>query len=210
MENQTQLPVNQSVSETVIQTEQLPKKSNFLIILLSSLLIISLMIAGFFAFQTQRLVKELRVMSDESKQKTVATPEPTSDPTADWKTYTNDKYKFSLKYPSEIKNHKVSINVMKITGFGYCYLYNDEKTIVVDGINAKTADGVGTGDTEICDQSRDIMSKKGNTFVLIPLGVNNGDLPEDQIFINYDYPLSDLNVAKNNFDQILSTFKFTN
>ena len=35
-----------------------------------------------------------------------------------------------------------------------------KKTIVISGINAKTADGVGTGDTEICDQPRDVMSKK--------------------------------------------------
>jgi hypothetical protein len=31
------------------------------------------------------------------------TPEHASDPTADWKTYTNQKYKFSVKYPQEFQ-----------------------------------------------------------------------------------------------------------
>ncbi len=216
MDNQNQTPVTSIVTPQVV-VEQ-PKTSNFLIILLSILLFISVVIAGFFAYQTQRLVSELKIKNEELIVKTSEpTVEPvatnsaiaTADPTANWKTYTDDKYKFSLRYPNGVKNHVVSVSVLRVTGFGYCYLYGTEKTIVISGINAKTADGVGTGDTEICDQPRDVMSKKGNTFVLIPLAVSNDGLPVDQIFINYDYPLSDLNLAKQNLDQVLSTFKFT-
>lgn len=70
------------------------KKSDFLIILLSSLLIISCFIAGFFAYQTQRLVAELRIKNEELIIKTPI-PTPTTDPTADWKTYTNEKFTFN-------------------------------------------------------------------------------------------------------------------
>lgn len=73
------------------------KQSSFLITLLSILLSISVFIAGFFAYQTQNLVKEL------TKLQVVPTPVATSspDPTADWKTYTNKKLKLELKYPPD-------------------------------------------------------------------------------------------------------------
>lgn len=90
MEEQNQ--VNQLPSEPVIQ-----KQSNFLVILLSILLLISCLIAGFFAYQTQKLVKELT----EIRNQNLATQIPTSNPTADWKTYTNTNSKISFKYPSQ-------------------------------------------------------------------------------------------------------------
>lgn len=62
----------------LIQTPVTPvitSQSNFLVILLSILLFISVLIAGFFAYQTQKLVKELRNTA-------VATIEPTAEPVA--------------------------------------------------------------------------------------------------------------------------------
>lgn len=82
---------------TEVQTE--PKQSNFLIILLSSLLIISCLIAGFFAYQTQKLVKELTAY--RLQPTATQTPTPTPDPTVNWKTYTNSKYNFEVKHPEE-------------------------------------------------------------------------------------------------------------
>ena len=35
--------------------------------------------------------------------KYIITPSPTPDPYAGWKTYTNEEYGFSIKYPSEVK-----------------------------------------------------------------------------------------------------------
>ncbi len=106
MENQT--PVLQEVTPQVV-VEQ-PKQSNFLIILLSIISVISLSIAGFFAFQTQKLVEELALLRTQPTP--VATSEPTTepvttsssttvDPTAGWKMYTNKVFKFTFKYPSE-------------------------------------------------------------------------------------------------------------
>lgn len=76
-----------------------PKQNNFLVILLSVLLLLSVSIAGFFAYQTQTLVKELTLL--KSSPTLVSSAEPTLDPTADWKTYTNAKYGFSFKYPKD-------------------------------------------------------------------------------------------------------------
>ena len=106
-ENQIpQTEVNQSFSNPVIQTEQQPKQNNFLVVLLSILLIISVSITGFFAFQTQKLVKELTELKAQEKVVAVATTEPVAtessevDPTANWKMYTNKALGFELKYPS--------------------------------------------------------------------------------------------------------------
>lgn len=80
MENN--LPQNNLVPVTPEVQPIVPvKTNNFLVVLLSILLFLAVSIAGFFAYQTQKLVKELRVMSDELKQ--------TTDPIADWKIYTN-------------------------------------------------------------------------------------------------------------------------
>ncbi len=105
---------NQPISDsaptiTTVTSDQQPKPNRFLIILLSIISIISLSIAGFFAFQTQKLVKELALIRTQPTP--VATSEPTIEPvatgssevdlTAGWKMYTNKVFKFTFKYPSE-------------------------------------------------------------------------------------------------------------
>lgn len=71
-------PVAPVVIPTVV-VEQ-PKSNNFLVILLSVLLLLSVSIAGFFAFQTRKLVKELTMLKGEEKVVIVATSEPTVEP----------------------------------------------------------------------------------------------------------------------------------
>lgn len=150
---------------------------------------------------------------------------PTIEPITNLKTYTNNKYGFSFSYPQSWKieaepefglsltniadGHIISIMIDYVTGFGYCFKYEDEKEIIVGGKPARTADGIGIGGTEICDQPKEEMMKRGNTFVIIRLE-KTGDLPAKSIHISYDYPLNDINLAKSNLNQILSTFKFTN
>ena len=97
--NPTQSPVAPVVTPQVI-VEQ-PKTNNFLVILLSVLLFISVSIAGFFAYQTQKLVKELTVLKAEEKVVSVATEEPLFDPTKSWKIYTNNVLKYTIKYPTD-------------------------------------------------------------------------------------------------------------
>ncbi|MDP3014401.1 MAG: hypothetical protein Q8M92_09180, partial [Candidatus Subteraquimicrobiales bacterium] len=104
-------PVPIPVVTPQIVVEQ-PKQNNFLVVLLSVLLLLSTSIAGFFAYQTQKLVKELTMLKTEEKVVAIATVEPTmepvatdsasatSDPTANWKIYIDPKQRFSIKYPS--------------------------------------------------------------------------------------------------------------
>ena len=91
-----------------IQKEKLtkPKNNGFLLVLLSILLIIACIIAGFFAYQTQKLVKEFGNNQVELTTPTpveVETPTPTTDPTSDWEVYKNTKPDFEIKYPNDYK-----------------------------------------------------------------------------------------------------------
>lgn len=95
---------------TTPQTIVQPSKSNFLTILLSVLLVISVSISGFFAYQTQKLVKELQeirnveelVETTEPTIEPVATKNSEVDPTENWKTYTNTEFGFMFKYPQDM------------------------------------------------------------------------------------------------------------
>lgn len=120
------------------------KQNNFIVTLLSVLLLISVFIAGFFAYQTQRLAKELRVMSDESKPTPVATQTP--DPTADWKTYV-DPAGFSFSYPNNLEIEKYSNKVIVRIDFprietveGICPRYLAFSAINKDSIPKTTKD----------------------------------------------------------------------
>lgn len=71
---------NQTPAIPVSQPEPQPKQSNFLVILLSILLLVAVLIAGFFAYQTQKLVGELNTVKQEPTP--TVTFEPTSEPVA--------------------------------------------------------------------------------------------------------------------------------
>lgn len=71
------------------------KKNNLVVILLAVLLVVSISVSIFLALQVQNLTKQLA----QSQAQVQTTPTPTPDPTASWKTYTSEKYNYSIKYP---------------------------------------------------------------------------------------------------------------
>ena len=232
MENQTQIPV--------IQLEQQSKKSNFVILLLAILLFISLAITGFFAFQTQKLVKELTLLRTEPTP--VATIEPMADPTANWKTYTTTKY--TLRYPSEwIVDDKCT--KLSFPNNDFCIFSPDYRPVTkkVDpgdgGSDTVTEYNIGTllhislidntefkldwfckpGGPAIVDNCRE-KTINGNKYAIRELGsypyptsaIDAAFLLNDKRLVNLTLSFSkekrteDFQV----FDQILSSFKFTN
>ena len=94
METNTQSNVdaNTQTSETI------KKGGNFLTSLLSVLLLITCIIAGFFAYQTQNLVNE--IVNLKSTATTAPSPSPSSSLPSDWKTYSDSVYGYSIKYPN--------------------------------------------------------------------------------------------------------------
>lgn len=83
----------------VVNNGQEPIKNNgFLVSLLSILLLIAVLIAGFFAYQTQNLVKKISILQ------VIPTPtfSPTSDSNISQKTFINTLMKYTFNYPSSL------------------------------------------------------------------------------------------------------------
>ena len=230
---------NNPISVPVVTTPQAmeqPKQSNFLTILLSVLLVISVSIAAFFAYQTQKLVAELRIMNDEVQITPAATTEPVAtessevDPTANWKTYTNTKSGFEFKYPTDWDTYQ------PVVEGGVLRLYVAPKN-TINEISDMYGRGGGFGGgkfftftisevEEIPNYKSDEYEKiTSNSFMLSSLktiryfkealqsmpGFDAGDKTETVVFQkdgkNYLISLIDYQY-KTVFDQILSTFKF--
>lgn len=185
MQNQTPpTQVNQLISDSMIQTEHQPKQSSFLIILLSSLLIISVVISGFFAYQTQRLVNELRVMSDESKQTVVPTIEPVAtessevDPTADWNVQKSEVLGIEFKTPIKFELQKTSgKEALGEKGTQYCMVFNDSLAFsIVKSVSAGVG-SCGGGVFILGTISKDYVAGREGGF-----GDMNGYVKEGTVF----------------------------
>lgn len=167
-----------------------PKQNNFLVILLSVLLFLSVSIAGFFAYQTQMLVKELTSMKATSTP--ISTEEPKDDPMADWKTYTNEK--FSFKYPG----------TSSITGSG------NNQTLLIGGlkvnINLQGPHQWGEG------MSKSEIDKMYIKSFQYPDKPEIGMYPDSAVIFSVEFAsISEkLSYQKQTdiLDQTLSTFKF--
>mgnify|MGYP001558689542 FL=1 len=75
-----------------------PQVKNSLVLIMSILLMVAVAIAGLFYFQIQKLSKELSRYQIQPSP----TPSATADPTANWRTYTNNYWKISFKYPDSL------------------------------------------------------------------------------------------------------------
>lgn len=233
MDTLTQENVVLSQNETI--SPEPPKenqsKNNFLVILLSVLLSLSILIAGFFAYQTQKLVKELTMLKTESTPvatvESIIEPVATSsamtvDPNSGWKTYTNAKHGFLLKYPSNWKLEKLNdadefnANPRLVDGNSVIQIYANMDGIggsgtdysgtpvVVSGLNLYKYESENTygktkqvGITDQLKQSLGVFKYLNKTYA---------------IFLTYSNSTSvdDSKILKSEFDQILSSFKFIN
>lgn len=224
MENQTPTEqFNQSVSETVIQTENLQKKSNFIVILLSSLLIISILIAGFFAFQNQKLVKELKLLRIQPNPVTEATILPTIEPiisisttpppTLHWKFYTNTSSNYQIKYPSDWKVINQSAGSMGLAEADARY--------VEIGLGEGKSGTIGIEELQIIPPSEEANLNVIKVVDNLTMRCNGNYTTDSKAWCWIKVPNQDkyLNIqffknsnAETNIilEQILSTFKFTN
>ncbi len=217
--------------ETPIVTPKIeqPKNNVLLIVLMSILLLISVSISAYFGFQNQKLANELRMKNEDLRIAATATQKPTAEPvatdsaaidTSNWKTYTNEKYGFSFKYPAELNQPG---NSEYPTIFSYSKEDNKSKSWILYGSisNEKTLDDAlnniqknslqqnfDINSIRIADSSairykhcemacgEILLVSHANTLIEISL---------------YKY-IVDISIGEPDavFDQILSTFKFTN
>ena len=179
------------------------KHNNSLIMLLSVLLLISCIIAGFFAYQTQKLAKELQEIRSQELVK--QTPKPISDSIKDWKTYTNTDFVF--KYPSEISLNiktqgkeiiieikgllkKISLVIDPITDHNFFLNKKIASTIKYNNISWNYL----TGNQQYCDGGE--------------CGQISDALQTEYKNKRYTIVLGELFYPDTTLDQILSTFKF--
>lgn len=89
----------QSVKTPPLSEPDVTKK--WLIPTLIGAVLLSLGLAGYFAYQNFQLKKEQPNLGQATPTPTSNIPSPTTDQTTNWKTYKNDAHKFTFKYPSD-------------------------------------------------------------------------------------------------------------
>ncbi len=146
-------------------------------------------------------------------QPTVAHPSPTPNPTADWKTYTNTKYGYTIKYPENTKidtNLDAAItfsrNITPKPGgggqgvccgmtiyfrpYGYIVNYSVSKDTTINGYTAKLVNHA--------TYNHSVYINNPNKTNSIEVSISTGAAIEP--YDNEDFQT---------FNQILQTFKFT-
>ena len=199
--------------------ENNPKQIKYLIILLSILLAISVILAGFFAYQTQNLTKEIKKLRNEELITQTLTP----SSTVGWKTYISTDNSFTFKFPDDWQVQPANIfgsrtvnefrynnnpffevslvgNYSQITGKRFSNLEEYigktrsqySKNIIINNLLAVKITDPGDGGHIIPYEEMIIFSKDNNNII--------------SLYFNYGfYPESEKGKV---FDQILSTFKF--
>lgn len=219
--DQQNLPVGADYSQSVLPSSS--STSHILPIILSSLVTIFILVGGYFLFMSKspKYVPINPPMPTPSD--VLASPTPIADPTANWKTYTNNVHKISFKYPTDWtlsskddqEKFNASVNLTK-----------DEATIHmifgVDGIGGAGADY--EGDSFVLDGNNVFKYNAHNTYNNSQtIGITDSlkgslgvlMLKKKTYILNLNYP-SKYNTSGESinleqiFDQILSTFKFIN
>lgn len=191
-----------------------PKSFPLLSLTLGFLVVLFLSSTVFLAYQNMKLTRQIVQL-----QKPIPSPTPTvsSDPTVNWKTYTNNEQDFSMKYPntwlepvktpeSTRVDYKFNPGGLDITiGFYYDQTLQRQKTY----------------DEEVAAQEKNAAGKKniviGNITKTIYINTIGASTIEETvlfkgkgqniIWISMIFPpTTDPSI----FDQILSTFTFTN
>ena len=186
------------VPEIPVTEPPKPKDNHWITILSMALFVVaSLSITGFLYYQNQQLKSMLA-----SYQNTPSpTPTATTDPTANWKTYTNDAYKFSFKYPGDlnIENNQVDTS-------NYIQLIFNKSLTDSFTIEASTKYPVNQPKYLLDTQPIGTKNINGYDWGLFKLPNNSSgtQIEINSVLYSIIYPTEN----EAGIDQILSTFKF--
>ncbi len=219
MENQT-VAIAPSPEQPV--PPQKPKIS--LLTGMIALVLILLASTGYFAFQNYQLRKEI------SQLQSSPSPTPTPDPTANWKTYTDNQLRFSIKYPETFKVDYIQTQPYLDRKITWYTMDKQIDTYQGDGpvVKNKSTSNITNGALRFELEYRDIGGDKAHqsimyqipnpssktendkyiTFSLSPIPVLQTVEETNKYIKTKGYITLDSDSIKT-FDQILSTFKFT-
>lgn len=178
---QDQTPQNLSVPQPTAS------KTNSILLIFAIVTLFLMGMTGFLAYQNTQLQKQLAQLQTVAPEVS-PTPSPTAsevpDPTANWKTYSNTKYAFSIKYPSSFQALTNSTD-----------LYGWPKAVVLIYSGGQSYDLP----IEVWASKAEYQQKHMNTQNLKVFTTNDGKY------------ITLVNVNNNpTVDQIISTFQFTN
>ena len=210
---------------TIEPTTNKYRQNNFLIILLFVLLIVSCIFAGFFAWQTQKLTKELSTHKKQIEQNSTVTETPISDSDINWQTILNPSLGYQIKLPLNWKVVEHSPNFDNVFE-----IYQSDSGQKVEFVKNKIPKIICKGDCPIVEQTTktNINQYKATKYEGY-IGEIGGEIAHRYISYNVvgtsyslditfhpstngKVPGSEIISIKADeeklFDQILSTFKF--
>lgn len=221
--NQLQTPVQSPSQNQSPPSEDQPRQSKKFIIILAIIIALFFFGVGGYLLGTNKSqsipqYKQVTVSPTNIVQPSPTnTPTPIEDPTANWKTYINEKLKFSIKYPTSwtekgpvADNDKTLVYLYSNESFGegpesikyYIWIYSDTRLpstkLTKELIGAYTAYKTD----ELPSQSGTLsafITKDEKTYISISI------TPYD---VKQPYPSQSKYV--DTFNQMLSTFKLTN
>lgn len=182
------------------------------------ILLVVVLVAGYFAFQYYRL-KNQTIASLPPVNLPVVSPTALADPTADWQTYTNKIYNYEFKYPDNwyiIPNKDNSVDAgpnslesLQALG-GHGGGVDNPIFIVYSNQNAITDSADGT-EKVLSQKNIDVSGIPAISYkVSGSVGFEEATIvlikSKKLEIIYYDKPFQQY---QDTFDQILSTFKFT-
>lgn len=172
------------------------------------LLIIAVAVVGAYYFGTLKNKSGLARDTDwwgKQSPFPLASAQPSSDPISGWKTYTNEEYSFSLKYPEDRKIEESENKIFEFVTISQKY---PKPNIQIFPTNAGFLDNNPYIDSDITKQEKVKFNGMDATHLLV---TSETGLEVDYLLVgkNNQYFI----ISYENYDplqsQILSTFKFT-
>lgn len=102
------------IADPIEHPVKLHKYQSPLLLITSLVVSLLLIIIVLLFYQNMLLKQQIRLTTPSPAIVSLSSPVPSSivvDPTTNWKTYTNTKYGFAFKYPSNLNMHAVDYNI---------------------------------------------------------------------------------------------------
>jgi uncharacterized protein YxeA len=211
-------PVQQPISETPPKSG----KSKFILIAIAIIVLIVVGAGSYYLGQKSKNIQPQISIIKNTPTPTQA-PTPTSDPTVNWKTYTNPEYNYSFKNPTnwqELSDSTVDKAIFRLNPV-------DEKVssgdywLEVDVLKKWYKGSIESTNMEnwLSEQMNmhkdyenvSVANQKGIKYIQTPTSQSPGNIIYDFVKNGYGYSIAILYIKQNDGigEQILSTFKFS-
>ena len=221
--------INDSKTEPVSQTPapvsempKKPKKNNLILVFIFVVMVLALSIGGYWYISNSRLRQNFggQAPNRSGTGQAKLTPAPTSNTatspvssgnwdTSNWKTFTSEEYKYTIKYPVKIIHEQkiVKPDSNAIYNLSHDYFNYKEGALEIYGVCGLSYTPIKLSEMTIADQKTTKAYRtatKGTIAAISRPGSN------ESICFNFTLPLdqSKRDEVDKLFDQILSTFKF--